>query len=44
VPSVPEWDLQYARLRMGWLHALTRLKVFCEKQPVNTWERTFQGL
>jgi uncharacterized protein YndB with AHSA1/START domain len=40
VPSSPEWDVQYARLRMGWLHALTRLKVFVEKQPVNIWERT----
>jgi uncharacterized protein YndB with AHSA1/START domain len=40
VPSAPEWDVQYARLRTGWLHALTRLKVFVEKQPVNNWERT----
>jgi uncharacterized protein YndB with AHSA1/START domain len=40
VPAAVEWDVQYARLRTGWLHALTRLKVFIEKQPVNTWERT----
>lgn len=40
IPSAPEWDVQYGRLRMGWLHALTRLKVFVEKQTSYTWERT----
>jgi hypothetical protein len=32
VPSAAEWDVQYRRLRMGWLQAMTRLKVFAEKQ------------
>jgi len=36
IPSAPEWDVQYARLRTGWLHALTRLKVFVEGRAVNT--------
>jgi uncharacterized protein YndB with AHSA1/START domain len=40
VPSDPEWDVQYARLRTGWLHALTRLKVFVEKRSARAWERT----
>jgi uncharacterized protein YndB with AHSA1/START domain len=30
VPSAIEWDTQYRRLRMGWLQAMTRLKVFAE--------------
>jgi uncharacterized protein YndB with AHSA1/START domain len=41
VPSDPDWDVQYARLRTGWLHALTRLKVFVEKQAARTWERSY---
>jgi len=40
VPSAPEWDVQYARLRMGWMHALTRLKVFVEQNTAPVWERT----
>jgi uncharacterized protein YndB with AHSA1/START domain len=32
IPSTAEWDMQYKRLRMGWQAALTRLKVFVEKQ------------
>ncbi|MGH8136875.1 MAG: SRPBCC family protein [Steroidobacteraceae bacterium] len=32
VPGTPEWDTQYRRLRMGWQQAITRLKVFVEKQ------------
>jgi uncharacterized protein YndB with AHSA1/START domain len=32
VPSTAEWDLQYKRLRLGWQAAMTRLKVFVEKQ------------
>ncbi|MDB6089274.1 MAG: hypothetical protein JWN85_2058 [Gammaproteobacteria bacterium] len=32
LPSTADWDLQYRRLRMGWQAALTRLKVFAEKQ------------
>ena len=32
VPGSPEWDTQYWRLRTSWLQALTRLKVFVEKQ------------
>ena len=32
VPSAIEWDTQYRRLRMGWQQAMTRLKVFIEKQ------------
>jgi uncharacterized protein YndB with AHSA1/START domain len=41
VPSAPEWDVQYARMRTGWLHALTRLKVFVEKQSAKNWERMY---
>jgi uncharacterized protein YndB with AHSA1/START domain len=32
VPAGPEWDTQYARLRASWQAAMTRLKVFVEKQ------------
>jgi uncharacterized protein YndB with AHSA1/START domain len=32
VPAAPEWDTQYWRLRTSWQQALTRLKVFVEKQ------------
>ncbi|MGB9329704.1 MAG: SRPBCC domain-containing protein [Steroidobacteraceae bacterium] len=32
VPATPEWDTQYWRLRTSWLQAMTRLKVFVEKQ------------
>lgn len=32
VPSTAEWDMQYKRLRLGWQAAMTRLKVFVEKQ------------
>jgi len=32
VPGGAEWDTQYRRLRLGWQQAMTRLKVFVEKQ------------
>jgi uncharacterized protein YndB with AHSA1/START domain len=32
VPTTPEWDTPYRRLRAGWQAALTRLKVFAEQQ------------
>jgi uncharacterized protein YndB with AHSA1/START domain len=32
VPSTPDWDAQYKRLRLGWQAAMTRLKIFIEKQ------------
>ena len=32
VPGAPEWDTQYWRLRTSWQQALTRLKVYVEKQ------------
>ena len=32
VPATAEWDTQYRRLRMSWQAAMTRLKVFVEKQ------------
>ena len=32
VPGSPEWDTQYWRLRTSWQQAMTRLKVFVEKQ------------
>ncbi len=32
IPSTMEWDAQYKRLRMGWQAAITRLKVFVERQ------------
>jgi len=31
-PASEEWNAQYQRLRLGWLQAMTRLKVFVEKQ------------
>jgi uncharacterized protein YndB with AHSA1/START domain len=33
VPGAPQWDTQYWRLRTSWQQALTRLKVYVEKQP-----------
>jgi uncharacterized protein YndB with AHSA1/START domain len=32
IPSTADWDAQYKRLRMGWQAAITRLKVFVERQ------------
>ncbi len=32
VPGAQEWDTQYWRLRTSWQQALTRLKVYVEKQ------------
>jgi uncharacterized protein YndB with AHSA1/START domain len=32
IPNTPDWDAQYKRLRMGWQAAMTRLKVFVERQ------------
>jgi uncharacterized protein YndB with AHSA1/START domain len=32
IPSTPDWDAQYKRLRLGWQAAMTRLKVFVERQ------------
>jgi uncharacterized protein YndB with AHSA1/START domain len=32
IPGTPEWESQYKRLRLGWQAAMTRLKVFVEKQ------------
>jgi uncharacterized protein YndB with AHSA1/START domain len=32
IPSTADWDMPYKRLRMGWQAAMTRLKVFVEKQ------------
>jgi uncharacterized protein YndB with AHSA1/START domain len=32
VPGSPQWDTQYYRLRTSWQQAMTRLKVFVEKQ------------
>ena len=32
VSGAPEWDTQYRRLRMSWQQAMTRLKVFVERQ------------
>lgn len=31
-PSTSDWDAQYKRLRTGWQAAITRLKVFVERQ------------
>ena len=31
-PATEEWNRQYQRLRLGWQQAMTRLKVFTEKQ------------
>jgi len=32
VPGTAEWDTQYRRLKVGWQQAITRLKVFVERQ------------
>ena len=32
IPATAEWNRQYQRLRLGWQQAMTRLKVFTEKQ------------
>ena len=32
IPATEEWNKQYQRLRLGWQQAMTRLKVFTEKQ------------
>src|SRR5579871_2437674 len=32
IPGTPEWEPQYRRLRLGWQAAMTRLKVFVERQ------------
>jgi uncharacterized protein YndB with AHSA1/START domain len=32
IPDGPGWDTQYKRMRVGWSSALTRLKVYVEKQ------------
>ncbi|HUA89637.1 MAG TPA: SRPBCC domain-containing protein [Steroidobacteraceae bacterium] len=32
VPALPEWDTQYWRLRTSWQAAMSRLKVYVEKQ------------
>ena len=32
IPATEEWNRQYQRLRLGWQQAMTRLKVFTEKQ------------
>jgi uncharacterized protein YndB with AHSA1/START domain len=32
IPSTLAWDAQYKRLRVGWQAAMTRLKVFVERQ------------
>jgi uncharacterized protein YndB with AHSA1/START domain len=32
IPSTSDWDTQYKRLRLGWQAAITRLKVFVERQ------------
>jgi uncharacterized protein YndB with AHSA1/START domain len=32
IPSTLDWDAQYKRLRLGWHAAMTRLKVFVERQ------------
>jgi uncharacterized protein YndB with AHSA1/START domain len=32
LPATPEWDTQYWRLRTSWQQAMTRLKIFVEKQ------------
>lgn len=32
IPATMDWDAQYKRLRMGWQAAMTRLKVFVERQ------------
>ncbi|MBV9344396.1 MAG: SRPBCC domain-containing protein [Gammaproteobacteria bacterium] len=32
IPGGAEWDAQYARLRLSWQQALTRLKVLVERE------------
>ncbi len=32
IPPTEQWNMQYQRLRLGWQQAMTRLKVFTEKQ------------
>ena len=32
IPPTEEWNKYYQRLRLGWQGAMTRLKVFAEKQ------------
>lgn len=32
IPPTEEWNRQYQRLKLGWQQAMTRLKVFTEKQ------------
>src|SRR5215475_5703312 len=32
IPPTEQWNKQYQRLRLGWQQAMTRLKVFAEKQ------------
>jgi uncharacterized protein YndB with AHSA1/START domain len=32
IPPTEEWNKHYQRLRLGWQQAMTRLKVFAEKQ------------
>src|SRR5262249_9098626 len=32
IPPTEEWNAQYQRFRLGWQQAMTRLKVFTEKQ------------
>jgi uncharacterized protein YndB with AHSA1/START domain len=32
IPATEEWNRQYLRLKLGWQQAMTRLKVFTEKQ------------
>ena len=32
IPSTTDWEAQYKRLRLGWQAAMTRLKVFVERQ------------
>jgi hypothetical protein len=32
IPDTTDWDAQYKRLRTGWQAAMTRLKVFVERQ------------
>ncbi len=36
IPSTLDWDAQYKRLRTGWHAAMTRLKVFVERQMTGT--------
>jgi uncharacterized protein YndB with AHSA1/START domain len=32
IPPTEQWNTQFLRLRLGWQQAMTRLKVFTEKQ------------